>query len=293
MNRVGVESSSARIEELQSHESDLPNNANMLGAIIGGRADGSSAMAAVTGVVLGITGIIDRVDAKDVVDVAVIIIVDVVAGNFARVDPHLGGQIAVGIIDARINDADDDVGIAGGDIPSLDDVDVGAGEAALLADVVQAPESSVDETAIGGREIGMNDVVRLDVFEKTGPFQLANGFDQSSRRLRFGSNGSFEGGLVFEFNDCDARDFGKFAIDLNACIGGRQSSSIKICLVLYEDASGVGIATINFNAISCLGGQNRRQQRQGCEQSNHMLSSKRALTRLCPYRTVFKDLGCA
>src|ERR1044071_4045902 len=96
----------------------------MRSAVVGSRANGSSAMAAVTGVVLGIAGIIDRVYAKNIVNIPVAIIVDAIARDFTRIHPHLGGKVLVGIIDAGIDDPNDHVGIALSDIPGRNDIDI-------------------------------------------------------------------------------------------------------------------------------------------------------------------------
>ncbi len=55
-------------------------------------------------------GVAHEARAVDIVDDAVSVVVTIIAGNFLRVHPHVGGKIGMGVVDAGIDDGDDDVG---------------------------------------------------------------------------------------------------------------------------------------------------------------------------------------
>ena len=90
-------------------------------------------------VVHGGGGVGDEVPAVDVVDVAVVIVVEVVVGDFVGVDPEVGGQVGVGEVHAGVDDGDDDGGAAGGDAPGFGSVDVSVRGATGLTCVVEVP----------------------------------------------------------------------------------------------------------------------------------------------------------
>src|SRR5688572_1446850 len=120
-------------EEFKGHDADVPSDANMFAAPVGSRADRSGHVRTVTVVVHGIAIVEHGVDAKNVVDEAVGVVIGIVAGDFARVAPHLRGEINVVVVDAGINDGNDDVGAAGGEVPGGHNINVSATNAAVLA----------------------------------------------------------------------------------------------------------------------------------------------------------------
>src|SRR5262249_9769888 len=102
-------------------------------------ADGTRDVGAVALVVHRVGVVVDEVVAVDVIHVAVVVVVDAVAGDLARVGPDVGGQVGVGVVHAGVEDGDDHTTGAGGDVPRLGGVDVGVRGAAGLPGVVQAP----------------------------------------------------------------------------------------------------------------------------------------------------------
>jgi hypothetical protein len=89
---------------------------------------------------IGIAVVVEEVVAVDVVDEAVVVVINAVAGDLAGVDPDVGGEVGMGVIDAGVDDGHDDVAAAGGAVPGLGCVDVGVERAAALSGVVQAPQ---------------------------------------------------------------------------------------------------------------------------------------------------------
>ena len=63
-----------------------------------------------------------------------------VGGHIQRVGPDVGGQVGIGVIDARIEYGNDHVAAARGNVPSVRRINVGMGLAAGLARVVQTPQ---------------------------------------------------------------------------------------------------------------------------------------------------------
>ena len=65
-----------------------------------------------------------KIVAEDIIHKSIIIVIDAVIGNFPRIPPHVGSQIRVIIGNAAIDDRDDHVGAAGGDIPGFWRIDI-------------------------------------------------------------------------------------------------------------------------------------------------------------------------
>src|SRR5439155_20100630 len=87
-------------------------------------------------------------------------------GAIGRIEPHIGGEVFMGVAHAGVNDGYDDV--VGGvlDIPTIRRVDVGASHAAIKAGVVQPPKGPVHIAQIIGRQQGVYEVVRFGVFDQ-------------------------------------------------------------------------------------------------------------------------------
>ena len=81
--------------------------------------------------------IVGEVEPVDVVDVAVAVVVDAVARDFARVDPHVGGQVFVVVFHALVDHGDDHVGIARRELPCGVDVGIGTHTGLLRVDVAR------------------------------------------------------------------------------------------------------------------------------------------------------------
>ena len=106
---------------------------------------------------------VGEVVAVDVVDVAVAIVVDSVAGDFTRVGPDVLHQVRMRVVDAGIDNADDNIA-AGLDVPGLGGVDIRIGSAARLARVAEAPELA-EVGVVGNRGSDRERIIRLDVFD--------------------------------------------------------------------------------------------------------------------------------
>ena len=96
-----------------------------------------------------------------VVHIAVVVIVYAVSGDLAGVDPHVGSQVGMVILDTLVLDADHHVAVAFFDVPGFGQVDVGIHRSAGLAGVVVMPlfavarivRSPAGEAGFHGRDL--------------------------------------------------------------------------------------------------------------------------------------------
>ena len=95
-----------------------PVDADDADAVVSDCADGTGHVCTVAVLVSRVGIVAGEVIAVDVVDVAVAVIVDPVAGDFARVLPQVVPQIRVRQVDARVSHRDDHV-TTGGQVPGL------------------------------------------------------------------------------------------------------------------------------------------------------------------------------
>ena len=72
------------------------------------------------------------------------------------------------ISDARVQNCDDDVGVADGDVPCIRDIDVRPGHAARLTSVPQAPESPVLKKRVGRKQVELPNIVGLHTLKLAG-----------------------------------------------------------------------------------------------------------------------------
>ncbi len=151
----------ARIEELERHDLGLPVDADHARCVVPDRGDGSRNVGAVVVVVHRVAVAIVEVVAVDVVDVTVAIVVETVARHLARIDPHVGRQVLMEIVDARVDHGHQGVGAPGRDVPRLGRIDVGIGRPAGLAQIVKPPK--VPELGIVGQRRELDPIVRLRV----------------------------------------------------------------------------------------------------------------------------------
>ena len=118
-------------------------------------------------------GVVGReVPAVQVVDEAVAVVVDAVAGNLPGVGPDVGRQVGMAQVDAGVDDADDDVGVAGLEVPGVARPHAGRGRAQVplrgehrvvgrereVEHQVRrggAGDAGGDERAAGGLEVGV------------------------------------------------------------------------------------------------------------------------------------------
>ncbi len=89
----------------------------------------------------GVRVVVDYIDAVAVIDVAVAVIVISVVVAVERIAKHVGGEVRVIVIDAGIDDGDDDVAAASGDVPGAWPIDVRVGRATGLTEVINSLES--------------------------------------------------------------------------------------------------------------------------------------------------------
>ena len=89
---------------------------------------------------------VDEVPAMHVVDVAVVVVVDAVARDLARVGPDVAGEVGVGQLHPGVDDGDHHARVPGGRVPGGLGVDV---DVALLVEPPQLREPRVVRCEIG------------------------------------------------------------------------------------------------------------------------------------------------
>jgi hypothetical protein len=160
-------------EEFQRHDFGFPRDAGDAFAVVADGADDAGDVGAVADGVEGLGGEVGGlgdggVDAEGVVDVAVVIVVDAGAAvELGLVEPDVGEDVFVAVVEAGIEDGDDDVGGFALNLPRGGGTDVGAGGAAVGAGVGEGPLSG-GEIGIVGEDEGAAEVVGLDVIVEAG-----------------------------------------------------------------------------------------------------------------------------
>src|SRR5690348_3045426 len=101
---------------------------------------------------VGIVVVVVEVPPMNVVNVPVGVIVDAVAGDFARVGENVGSQVRVVQLDGVIENRNHHVGTACSDIPGFWRVNIDTRFAATLAGVIQGP--LLGEVGVIGAEFG-------------------------------------------------------------------------------------------------------------------------------------------
>ena len=178
VDRIGGGTGTRRTQELARHESDGPVDADDPDGVVPDRADRAGHMAAVAGVgvVHGVGIVVGGVDAEAVVHLAVAVVVDPVAVAIRLVAEHVRGQVRMSVVDPGIDHGHDDVAAPRGDVPRLGGVDVRIRDPAVLARVVEAPETA--EARIAGNDLGVDDPVGLRVEDVgTAPVEFDGVFD--------------------------------------------------------------------------------------------------------------------
>ena len=123
------------IKELAGHDFDAPGDAGHAHIVAAAGANDAGNMGAVPVIIHGIAGAGDGINAMDIVDVAVVVVIDAVAGNFARIVPHVRHQIFVGVAHARIHHRDQHVRSRALKLPSVRRMNICASRPTLLAPI--------------------------------------------------------------------------------------------------------------------------------------------------------------
>ena len=112
------------VEELEGHQLGIPVDSDDTAAVVALAGNRAGDVRAVTMNVHRIAIVVGEVVAVDIVHVAVTIVVDAVAGDFARIGPDVLHQIGMRVVDPRVDDANEDIG-AGLNAPRLGRIDIG------------------------------------------------------------------------------------------------------------------------------------------------------------------------
>ena len=127
---------------------NAPRDADDADAVVANAADRAAHVRAVAVVVPRNSCAENGVDAVHIVAISVAIVVNAVAAlvktekisaAFAGIDPHVRGEVFVGVTRAGVDDGHDNVGGGVLDVPAVWSVDVRARHATVDAGVVQRP----------------------------------------------------------------------------------------------------------------------------------------------------------
>ena len=138
----------------------MPVDASNTHTVVAHGPDRARDMRAVAVVVHWVGVVVGEVPAVHIVHIAIAVVVDTVAGHFARIVPRIGSQIGMGVVDARIDHGDNDSAGTGGCVPRFWGIDIGIGHAARLPNIIEAPELA--ECGVVGGDCGSDDKVWLN-----------------------------------------------------------------------------------------------------------------------------------
>src|SRR5204863_3425910 len=115
-------------QEAQRHDLRVRRQPGDADAVVGSCGDDAGDVRAVVVVIQRLGVEVNEVVAVDVVHVPVVVVVDLVAGDFEGVSPDVVNEVGVVVVHTRVDERNDGfIGLgAGGDAPRLDRVDVGA-----------------------------------------------------------------------------------------------------------------------------------------------------------------------
>lgn len=114
--RRGVEQAAHRVrgvaipravQEFAGHDLDVLVDAADTDVVVAQRANHAGQVGPMVVIVHGVSGVGQEVEAVDVIDVAVLVVVDAIVGDLARVRPHIALEVWVCVVNARINDTHD------------------------------------------------------------------------------------------------------------------------------------------------------------------------------------------
>ena len=179
---VGNETIARGVQKFARHDLHLPGHSHHPDAVVAQRADSAADVRAVAVIVHGIAAVGDGVDAVNIIHKTVAIIINPVAGNFARIHPHVVRQVLVRIAHAGVNDRHDDGARRVLNIPSVGSVDVRAGDTSQLTGIVQSPERTVSVTKIIRRQQSTHLEIGLGVFDQGVVFVSADEIRYAARR---------------------------------------------------------------------------------------------------------------
>jgi hypothetical protein len=127
-------------QELAMADLDAPVDAHDAHVVIAYSSDRAADVGAVPIAIEWVRIVVVRIYAVDVIYVAVAVIVYAVARDFSRISPEIRIEIRVIVVNASVNDEDDDAGASGGDVPGFWGINVSVGGTAGLSGVVQPPQ---------------------------------------------------------------------------------------------------------------------------------------------------------
>ena len=122
-DRAGRVPDARIVDELHAHKPGRPGHPADAGAVVPGRPDDPGDVSAVAVPIERVAVVVRRVGPIDIVDVPVPVVVTAVAGDLARVPPHVRGQVRVAVVDPAVDHRDDGPTGAAGDVPARRRVD--------------------------------------------------------------------------------------------------------------------------------------------------------------------------
>src|SRR5207302_7437620 len=88
---VGNETIARGVQKVARHDLHLPGHSHHADTVVAQGADGAADVRAVAVIVHGIAVVGNGVDAVNIIHETVAIIINPIAGDFARIDPHIAG----------------------------------------------------------------------------------------------------------------------------------------------------------------------------------------------------------
>ena len=113
-------------------------------------------------IIHGIIVIVDKIPSINIIDVAISVIIYTIARYFTGVDPDIGGEILMGIVNTCIDHSYDDGKASCIDIPCFDSINIRIRRSSCLSGIMQAMEQR--KIRIIGHVFDMHKIVGLSVF---------------------------------------------------------------------------------------------------------------------------------
>ena len=95
------------------------HDANNTNPIIADRPNGASNVGAVAAVIHRVAVLAIKIVAVNIVNKAIAVVVNLIAGHFSFVYPHVCRKVGMGIVHACVNNANDDIARSDRDVPGV------------------------------------------------------------------------------------------------------------------------------------------------------------------------------
>src|SRR5207248_3198114 len=145
------------VEPLNSHDPSVPGNANDADAVIARGSDGARHMGAVAKVIGRVIRGSGEIPTAHVINLAVVIVINAVPRYLTSIDPHIGRNVWMDVVNTCIYDSDNH-SVAERCAPSRSRVDLIQSPEVLIC---LSPSASAAEKGIVGQLVRGVDVLQL------------------------------------------------------------------------------------------------------------------------------------